>query len=44
MQDALPALVLDSQALERSAMNGTPENSDAEKPVTPKPATSILGT
>lgn len=44
MQDALPALVLDSQAIERSAMNGTPENSDAEKPVTPKPATSKLGT
>jgi RNA polymerase sigma-70 factor, ECF subfamily len=44
MQDALPALVLDSQAIERSAMNGTPENSDAEKPVTPKPATSKFGT
>jgi RNA polymerase sigma-70 factor (ECF subfamily) len=35
MQDALPALVLDSRAIERSAMNGTPENSDAKKPVTP---------
>jgi RNA polymerase sigma-70 factor (ECF subfamily) len=43
MQAALPALVLDSQAIERIAMNGTPENSEAEKPVTPKPATSKLG-
>src|SRR3984885_5197677 len=34
MQAALPALVLDSQAIKRSAMNGTPGNSDAEKPAT----------
>ena len=34
MQAALPALVLDSQAMKRSAMNGTPGNSDAEKPAT----------
>jgi RNA polymerase sigma-70 factor, ECF subfamily len=34
MQAALPALVLDSQAIERSAMNGTPGNSDGEKPAT----------
>jgi RNA polymerase sigma-70 factor, ECF subfamily len=44
MQEALPALVLDSQAIERSAMNVTPENSDAEKPVTPEPETPKLET
>jgi RNA polymerase sigma-70 factor (ECF subfamily) len=44
MQDALPTVVLDSHAIERSAMNGTPENSDAEKPPTPEPATPKFGT
>jgi RNA polymerase sigma-70 factor (ECF subfamily) len=44
MQDALPTVVLDSQAIERSAMNGTPENSDEEKPATPKSATPKFGT
>jgi RNA polymerase sigma-70 factor (ECF subfamily) len=44
MQDALPALVLDSQAIERSAMYCTPENSDAEKPATPNPGTPKPGT
>jgi RNA polymerase sigma-70 factor, ECF subfamily len=44
MQDALPTLVLDSQGIERSAMNGTPENSDAEKAATPKPAAPKLET
>ena len=34
MQDALPAFVLDSERAKRIAMNGTPGNSDAEKPVT----------
>ncbi|HVR22458.1 MAG TPA: sigma-70 family RNA polymerase sigma factor [Candidatus Polarisedimenticolia bacterium] len=34
MQAALPALVLDSQAIKRSAMNGTPGNPDAEKAAT----------
>ena len=32
MQDALPALVLDSEATKQSVMNGTPGNPDAEKP------------
>ena len=44
MQDTMPALVLDSQAIERSAMNCTPGNSDTEKPATPNSGTPKLGT
>jgi RNA polymerase sigma-70 factor (ECF subfamily) len=34
MQDAVPASVLDSDAIQRSAMNGTPRNPEAEQPAT----------